>query len=135
MQLAGYGARQVQFRELAYLCAQMGYAEASRQKAAAIPAASIRFETEIECQIGTAQHELDRGRVEVAAEHVSQISGLLTRGIECGALVDPWNILGFTGQFPLFSSREDAIPDNRVESLLDLVEGAFGVYGRTMAEA
>jgi len=135
MHLAGYGARQVQYRELAYLYAQMGYAEASRQKAAAIPAASIRFETEIECQIGTAHHELDRGRVDAAAEHVSRIPDLLNRGIECGALVDPWNILGFTGQFALFSSREDAIPDNRVESLLDLVEGAFGVYGRTMAEA
>jgi hypothetical protein len=135
MHLAGYGARQVQYRELAYLYAQMGYADASREKAAAIPAASIRFETEVECQIGTAHHELDRGRLDAAVVHVSSIPGLLNRGIECGALVDPWNILGFSGQFPLFSSREDAIPDNRVEALLDLVEGAFGVYGRAMAEA
>ncbi|MBX3441784.1 MAG: hypothetical protein KF774_05215 [Planctomyces sp.] len=135
MHLAGYGARQVQYRELAYLCAQMGYADASREMAAEIPAASIRFETEIECQVSAGHHQLDRGNVEAAAEHISAIPGLLTRGIDCGALVDPWNILGFSGQFPLFTSREDAIPDNRVESLLDLVEAAFGIYGRCMAEA
>lgn len=135
MRLAGYGARQVQHRELSHLYALMGFADASREQAFAIPAASIRFETEIECAISAANQELDQGRVEQAAAHLVQMPDLLKRGVECGALVDPWNILGFQGHFPLFQSREDAIPDNRIETLMDLMEGIFTVYSRSLGEA
>ena len=31
-----------------------------------------------------------------------EVEDLLQRGIACGALVDPWNILGFQGQYPRF---------------------------------
>ena len=33
---------------------------------------------------------------------LDEVEDLLHRAIECGALVDPWNILGFGGQFSLF---------------------------------
>lgn len=135
MRLAGYGARQVQHRELAHLYAVMGYPEASRKQALAIPAASIRMETEIECMISTARRELAAGNAVAAFEELKPIPDLLRRGVDCGALVDPWNILGFHGQFPLFSSREDAIPDNRVETLMSLMEGIFNVLSRCLNEA
>ncbi|HWL07721.1 MAG TPA: hypothetical protein VNQ76_04905 [Planctomicrobium sp.] len=135
MRLAGHGARQVQHRELAHLYAVMGYPEASRQQANAIPAASIRMETEIECLVSTALRSLERGEVPDAFEKLKQIPDLLRRGVQCGALVDPWNILGFGGQFPLFSSREDAIPDNRVETLLSLMEQVFNAFSNCLGEA
>jgi len=135
MRLAGYGARQVQHRELAHLYAVMGYPEASREQADAIPAASIRMETEIECRVSTAQRMLERGEVVEAYSTLKQIPDLLRRGVRCGALVDPWNILGFQGQFPLFSSREDAIPDNRVETLLGLMEQVFDSFSDCLGEA
>lgn len=135
MRLAGYGARQVQHRELAHLYAAMGYAEESRRQADAIPAASIRCETDIECTIASAHQEMDRGNVDEAARLVKMLPLLITQGIRCGAIVDPWNILGFQGQFPLFSSREDSIPDNRVEVLMSLMEGVFGVFSRMVGEA
>ncbi len=135
MRLAGYGARQVQHRELAHLYAVMGYPDASREQANAIPAASIRMETEIECLVSTSQRLLERGDVEQAFEKLKQVPDLLRRGVNCGALVDPWNILGFQGQFPLFSSREDAIPDNRVETLLGLMEQVFDAYSNCLGEA
>ena len=135
MQLAGYGAQQVQHRELAHMYAVMGYPDASREHAVAIPAASIRIETEIECAISTAHRDIDQGRFEQACSHMALLPELIKRGVECGALVDPWNILGFHGQFPLFSSREDAIPDNRVETLVELMEGVFGIYSRCLGEA
>jgi len=136
MRLAGHGAMQVQHRELAHLYAMMGYPEASRQQAQAIPAASIRMETEIECLISTARRLLAAGGdVEQAFSLLRQIPDLLRRGVNCGAFVDPWNILGFHGQFPLFSSREDAIPDNRIETLLALMEQIFDVFSNCLGEA
>ncbi len=135
MHLAGYGARQIQHREIAYLDARLGYPEASVKQAEAIPAPSIRFECEIQSRITTAQLLLSRGDLEKAAPLVLEMEGLIHRGIECGALVDPWNILGFQGQFPLFHTREDVIPDNRVETLLELLEGVFNVLARAVGEA
>jgi len=135
MQLAGYGARQVQHRELAHLYAVMGYPEASQAQALEIPAASIRMETAIECIVSTVRGKLSRGEVVDAFTELKQIPDLLRRGVHCGALVDPWNILGFQGQFPLFSSREDAIPDNRVETLMALMEDVFNVFSRCLSEA
>ena len=135
MTVASYGARQVQYRELAYLFARMGYAEASRRQAGVIPSASARFECEVQCRLGSARQSLDRGDVSAAEDAVFEAEDLLKRGIACGAIVDPWNILGFHGQFPLFVSREDAIPDPRVETLLLLMDDLFATYSRCVSEA
>ncbi|MCA9076070.1 MAG: hypothetical protein KDA93_13665 [Planctomycetaceae bacterium] len=135
MTVASYGARQVQYRELAYLFARMGHGDASRRQAHVIPSASARFECEIQCRVGAARRCLDRGAIERAVESVVEAVDLLHRGIECGALVDPWNILGFHGQFPLFTSREDAIPDGRIETLMLLMDDLFSVYARCLGEA
>jgi len=135
MRLAGHGARQVQHRELAHLYAVMGYPEASRSQALAIPAASIRMETEIECLVSTIRQKLNAGEVASTGSDLALIPDLLRRGVDCGALVDPWNILGFHGQFPLFSSREDAIPDNRIETLMALMEEVFNIFSRCLGEA
>lgn len=135
MQLAGYGARQVQHRELAHLYAIMGYAEASQLQANEIPACSIRAESEIECNVAKINQALDQGEVKNAMETLMTIPAAIKRGVECGAFVDPWNILGFQGQFPLFSSREDSIPDTRIETLLGLMESVFNTFSRTLGEA
>lgn len=135
MYLAGYGAQQVQRRELALLFARLGFPEAARRHAAAIPAASIRLECEMLCELSSARDDVRRGDPAAAAGRLQLVEDLLRRGIACGAIVDPWNILGFAGQFPLFQSREDAIPDNRVESLLQLLEETFNVYSATLVEA
>lgn len=41
-----------------------------------------------------------------------------------GALADPWNILGFQGQFPLFTTREDSVPDQRMRFSLGWSKGS-----------
>ncbi|MCA8999400.1 MAG: hypothetical protein KDA80_20565, partial [Planctomycetaceae bacterium] len=135
MKLAGYGARQVQHRELAHLYAMLGYQGASREQALSIPAASTRIETEIECVLSGVHQALREGDVSAAFDELKVVPQLLKRGIECGALVDPWNMLGFQGQFPLFTSREDSIPDNRVETLLSLMEQIFTAFSRTLGDA
>lgn len=135
MHLARYGASQVQHRQIANLYARMGFTQQARYQADVIPSTSARFETEMECLVTSAHLKLDAGKLEEAAEHAHELEALLHRGIECGAFVDPWNILGFQAQFPLFTAREDSVPDHRIETLLSLMESIFGVYARVMGEA
>jgi len=133
--LAQYGTQQVQRRHVAYLYARMGFAEAARKQATIIPCAAARFECEIQWRLAVVRQALDQGDVAQAVALLVEAEDHLLRGIDCGALVDPWNILGFQGQFPLFSAREDSVPDQRVEVLLQLVEGLLEGYSRTLQEA
>jgi hypothetical protein len=133
--MAHYACRQMQRAQLAYLYARMGYPEAAREQATVIPSAAARFETEIQWRITLAHQRLDNGEVQPAAQLGTEMQNLLHRGIECGALVDPWNILGFQGNFPLFMAREDSLPDPRVERLIALMEQMFNLYSRLLCEA
>lgn len=135
MYLANYGTQQVQRRQLAHLFARMGYSEASLRQTSIIPCASARFECEVLCRVHAAQRVVELGRIADAMKLLGEAEEYLHRGIECGALVDPWNILGFQGLFPLFSSREDSVPDQRVEVLLHMMDALFDVYTRTLEEA
>lgn len=135
MFLAQYGAQQVQRRQLAYLFARMGYAEASLRQASIIPCASARFECEVLCRAHTARRIVEQGKLEETTRLLEEAEDYLHRGIECGALVDPWNVLGFQGLFPLFSSREDSVPDQRVEMLYHIMESLLDAYSRALEEA
>jgi len=135
LHLAHYGARQVQYRNLAQCYARMGFPDAARHEAEIIPCASARFSCEIQWRLTSAGKLLEAGNPKDASALLIEIEDYLHRAIHCGAFVDPWNILGFAGNFPLFSAREDSIPDHRVEGLLDLVERIFGVFTRTLTEA
>lgn len=133
--LAQYGAQQVQRRQLAYLFARMGYAEASLRQASVIPCASARFECEVLCRAHAARRVVEQGKLAETAQLLQEAEEYLHRGIECGALVDPWNVLGFQGLFPLFSSREDSVPDQRVEMLYHIMESLLDAYSRALEEA
>lgn len=135
MHLSQYGARQVQHRHLSTLYASLGFPEPAREEALVIPCASARFEAEIQSRTILIQHSVSSQNLPEARRLVTECIELLRRGIRCGAIVDPWNILGFQAMFPLFTSREDAIPDNRVEILIELVEAIFDAAAATMAEA
>jgi hypothetical protein len=60
---------------------------------------------------------------------------LLHRAIECGAMVDPWNINWFSAHFGLFRSIEDSVYDHRVDQLIEMLERIFLTYGRLVSEA
>lgn len=133
--LARHRAMQLQQRYLAFLFAEMGHPEASREEARRIPAVSVRLLSEILGQLTSGQVEADRGHLREAAARLPGIEDLLHRGIACGAFVDPWNILGFQGLFPLSPAREDSTRDSRVEELIEVVEQIFNLYARLMSEA
>ena len=74
-------------------------------------------------------------RLNKAAELLEESIALLHRGIECGALVDPWNILGFGGQYSLFPSPENSVYDHRVDELIAIVSSIFTVGVQIQKEA
>jgi hypothetical protein len=135
MYLAKYGADQVQHRHLSWMFARMGFEEASCEEASVIPCLSARFESEIQSRLVMVPRTVRAGQLDTARRLITEVIEFLHRGIECGGLVDPWNILGFQGLFPLFFTREDSIPDSRVEVLLDIMGQIFDVCSLTMSEA
>lgn len=134
-QISRLRSLQMQQVKLALLFARMGYAEAGRDLAGEVPVPSSRILCEIECLLSSANNDVDRGRLKPAMASLPEIEDLLHRGIQCGALVDPWNILGFGGQFSLFPSPENSVIDPRVDELLELMEHLFGLYARIWQNA
>jgi hypothetical protein len=133
--LAQHGAKQVQYRHVSQMYAHLGYPQAAQEQSALVPAASSRFETEIEWRLVSADRFLEQGDIREVARLLHEVEDYLDRGINCGALADPWNILGFQGMFPLFAAREDVIPDPRVVDLIEIVESLFGLYSMALGEA
>lgn len=132
--LARHRALQLQERHLTLLFAEMGHPEASRRHAARIPAAGMRLLGELLGGLRTGHVLTGRGDFARAARQLGEVERLLHRGIACGALADPWNILGFQGLFPLSQAREDSVRDTRVDELVYAVEQIFGLYARLQSE-
>jgi hypothetical protein len=132
--LARQRALQLQERHLAILFAALGYPAESRERAAAIATASVRLAAEARSLITAAEHCATHD-TSAAGERLADAEAIIRRGISCGALADPWSMLGFQGIYPLFQSREDSIHDPRVDELLGLVGDVFATYARAIGEA
>ncbi len=133
--LARRRAAQLQAVHLARLFAQMGYPAAAQNQARIVATASTRMLCDLECRLTAARLYLDRGELPQAGAASGPIADLLHRGIACGAMVDPWNILGFQGQFSIFPAIENSVPDPRVEQLAESIEEIFGLHARLLVEA
>jgi hypothetical protein len=134
-QLARWRAAQQQQEYLAHIFASMGFPEASRRQVEGIAAVSARMKCALDGHLTSGSVALDRGQLAEACRHAQAAEELLHRGIECGALVDPWNILGFAGMFPLFPSPENSIRDHRVATLIRTMDRLFSLQARIMSEA
>lgn len=128
--LAACRASQLQHVHLSQLYARMGYADAAVAQAHVVPVVSARMHCEIQCRLTAAHHDIDRREFEVPRALLAEIEDYLHRAIECGAFVDPWNVLGFDAMFPLFPAIENSCQDHRVDELLDLMEDIFTLYAR-----
>ncbi|MDR2439910.1 MAG: hypothetical protein LBE12_11140 [Planctomycetaceae bacterium] len=134
-QLAKRRADQLQRMHLARIFARMGYSESAQHQTEIISVASARMLTQIDCLITEAHLQIDHGKLEEAAENLPKIEELIRRGINCGAIVDPWTILGFGSTFSLFHTVENSIHDHRVDDLINLLEEIFDLYSRLQKEA
>ena len=125
----------MQHVQLALLFARLGFAEAAMRQAQIVPAASARMICQMQCLLAAGHRQVDGRRLAEALAAIGEVEDLLRRAIECGAVMDPWNILGFGGQFSLFPAVENSIPDPRVDELLELIEQIFELYARIWHEA
>ncbi|CAN5298794.1 hypothetical protein BH11PLA2_BH11PLA2_30090 [soil metagenome] len=133
--IAAERALHLQERRLALLFAAMGYPEAARMRAAKIAAPSMRFSCEIRIRQTDADFAAKAGHSETARSLLNEAEELLHRGIDCGALIDPWNILGYQGLFPIFPGREDTVRDPRAEELIYTLGRQFDRYAHALSAA
>lgn len=133
--IAGERALHLQERRLSLLFAAMGYPSAARKRAAAIPAPATRFMAEIRLRQTEVGFATKSGDVTTATRLLAEAEDLLRRGIDCGALIDPWNILGYQGLFPIFPGRDDTVRDPRAEELIRIVGRQFDLYAQTLSSA
>ena len=134
-ELARRRAIQMQHVHLAQLYARMGYPEIAMAEANGVRIASARMLCQVYCLLSAGHQAIDSHQLEAVARVIPEIEDLLQRGIECGALVDPWNIIGFGGNFSLFPALENTVHDFRVDDLIDLVEQILDLCARAWTEA
>jgi hypothetical protein len=128
-------ALHLQERRLAMLFAAMGYSATARDRAAHIPAPSVRFGCEVRIRQTGAEFAAKAGRPGDAAQLLAEAEDLIRRGIDCGAMIDPWNILGYQGLFPIFPGREDTVRDPRAEELILTIGRQFDRYALSLTAA
>lgn len=133
--LAKLRASQLEHVQLARLFARMGNAAAAKEQSDFVPVPSARIVSRIDCLITAGDHFLQVGKLDEAVEVSPQVIDLVHRGIECGAIVDPWNILGFAGNFSRFEGPDASVHDHRVEDLVQLMEFVFAMQSRIWREA
>jgi hypothetical protein len=133
--LAKLRATQVEHVQLARIFARMGNATAAKDESDDVQVPSARILCRIDCLLTIGNQLLRRGELEKAVEIPDQIFDWIERGIHCGALVDPWNILGFAGNFPRFIGTDSTVSDERVEELVHIMEQLFGLMSRLWREA
>ncbi|MGL4513975.1 MAG: hypothetical protein ACRCT8_12865 [Lacipirellulaceae bacterium] len=134
-EIARRRARQLQQVHLARVYARMGYADAALEEARAVRVASARILCELYCQLTAGHQALDTRGLAAVAQALPETLALVKRGIACGALVDPWNVIGFGGNFSLFPAVENTVHDYRVDDLVQLVEQVLGLASRAWTEA
>ena len=133
--LARHRALQLQHVYLAKLFARMGYPEASTRQTMVVPVSSARMMCQIDCELMATKRSLSQERLSTALDHLNHASSILLRAIGCGAVIDPWNILGFGANYSLFPALENSIHDVRADELIDLMRQFFALYGRLWSEA
>lgn len=134
-ELARRRAMQLQRVHLALLFARMGRTESALTQADSVRVASARMLTAIYCRLTSGHDALDRDELEPVVDDLEEVERLLHRAIECGALVDPWNIVGFAVNFSLFPALENTVHDWRVDEIIELVEQVLDLAARAWSEA
>ena len=120
---------------LASIYARMGYPDAAIKQLDAVAVASARMVCKVDCLLGSVHLSLRDDDLQKAVQTIPEAVALLKRGIHCGAIVDPWNILGFDANYSLFPALENTVRDHRVYELVDLVERIFAVCSELLSEA
>ncbi len=133
--LAERRAAQLVHVHLASIYARMGFLDAANRQANIVPVASARTLCQIDCLVSAGRQLIKAGDLEQGLVVVPKIMDLVQRGIKCGAIVDPWNMLGFDGNFSLFPAQINSVRDHRIDDLVDLIEHVLAYCSQLLSEA
>ena len=128
-------AIQLQRVQLARIFARMRYGEDAKSQADRIQVPSARIATQIDCSLSAARMAIERGQLEDALGEIETAREAMLSGIQCGAIVDPWNILGFDANFSLFGPIENSLRDYRIDDMVDIVEETHELYAQLWSKA
>ncbi|QEG20673.1 hypothetical protein [Mariniblastus fucicola] len=120
---------------LASIFARMGFPVAAQMQLETVPVASARIVCRIDCLLAASFQAIEQRNLGGALKAASRMVELLKRGIGCGAIVDPWNIIGFDANYSLFPALQDSVRDHRAFELVDIVESIFALYSRLWSQA
>lgn len=134
-ELARLRAMQLEHAHLSRAMARMGLPDAAAKHANVIPCASIRLMCRIDCLLTEANQAVQQNRPDKAVSLLTDAESWMHRGIRCGALIDPWNVLGFDGAFPLFHGPENSVHDYRADDMIEIVESIFASYAKAWNRA
>ena len=135
-QLARQRASQLEHVHLAKIFARMGHTAPAQHEANVVPCASARMQCQIDCLLTTRAARLrPRTSSTKRPRLLPQIVDLLKRAIHCGAVIDPWNILGFDAHYSLFPALENSVRDHRADELVALMDRLWALYSRVWSEA
>lgn len=133
--LSHYRSQELCAAAWAHCFARMGAVEEARRWMERIHSGAARIRCEIRCLLSECDWLLHHQRLGEAARKLREAVDLLHRAVACGAVIDPWCILGFGGLFPIFEHTRDAIYDHRVEQLVSLVREMFQKFAALRREA
>ena len=133
--LASMRSQQRLCLELANFFSSLGHADEAEAQVKTIQAVSARMLARIYALLQEGQRHTESGAFEDAWRAVNAAELELKRGIDCGAIVDPWNALGFNGQFSLFPALENSIHDRRLPILIRTVRAIFDAYALCWSRA
>ncbi len=134
-ELARQRASQLEHVHLARIYARMGYLEDAQREANIVPVASARMSSQIDCGLMAGYQAVAKKDWQEARDQITHVADTMHRAIACGALIDPWNILGFDAQFTLFHGLENSIQDHRADEILSIIERIFELCSRFWNEA
>lgn len=134
-QLAFHRATQLERVHIGALYSRMGYLEEAKQQADYAPPASTRMSCMANCLVTAGFEALQRGELQEAFDQLPEALKIIRKAIACGAMIDPWCILGFDANYSLFPAMQNSIRDERADELVGLMDRIFELYSQLWAEA
>ncbi|GEM_PF-1611391 len=133
--LAEYRSRQTHASSLVRVMAQMGSLHAARTAASRLSSKTARLRAGIVISLGSADSLLREKRFEECLQELNLAVQMLRSAVECGALGDPWNILGLGGHFPIFEWSQEGPIDPRLTFLISLMDTIFQNFASLRRQA
>ncbi|GAB6184834.1 hypothetical protein JCM17478_03360 [Thermopirellula anaerolimosa] len=126
--LAEYRSSQVHASGLTRIMAQLGAIDAARTAASRLRSATAGLRAEITIGLGSAESFLREKQPRDCLTALNESVRKIRSAVECGALGDPWNILGLGGHFPIFEWSLEGPIDPRLTLLIYLMDRVFKLF-------